>query len=89
MITKSKANAYKPKLYFIALLAAPSKLIFVCQALYDPQWFEVMQEKCQALQNNYTWDLVLPTKLVKVEVNKWVFRIKYNLDGIISRYKAK
>lgn len=48
-----------------------------------------MQEEFQALQANQTWDLVLPTSPVKVFGNKCIFRIKYNLDGFISRYKAR
>ena len=48
-----------------------------------------MQEEYQALQNNHTWDLVLPNEPVKVVGNKWIFKIKYHADGTISRYKAR
>ena len=48
-----------------------------------------MQEEFKALKVNHTWDLVMPTALVKVVGNKWVFRIKYNPDGTILKYKAR
>lgn len=48
-----------------------------------------MQEEFQTLQTNQTWELVLLTVPVKIMRNKWVFRIKYNSDGSISRYKAR
>ena len=48
-----------------------------------------MQEEFKALQANQTWDLVIPIAHVKVVGNKWIFRIKYNSDGSISRYKAR
>ena len=48
-----------------------------------------MQEEVKALKANHTWDLVLPTALVKVIGNKWAFRIKYNPDGSILKYKAR
>ena len=48
-----------------------------------------MQEEYLALKTNHTWDLVLPATPVKIVGNKWVFRVKYNSDGLVSRYKAK
>ncbi|KAH9744437.1 retrovirus-related pol polyprotein from transposon RE2 [Citrus sinensis] len=89
MITRSKAGIFKPKTYITALLAQPSEPNSVNQALQDPKWFNAIHEEFKALQANQTWDLVILTAAVKVVGNKWIFIIKYNSDGSISRYKAR
>ena len=88
MITRSKVGIFKLKSYLTALLAIASEPTSVSVALSNPKWFKAMQEEYQALQNNHTWDLVLPSEPVKVVGNKWIFKIKYHADGTISRYKA-
>ena len=47
-----------------------------------------MKEEYESLQTTKTWILAKPSFAVKVIGNKWVFWIKYNPDGSISRYKA-
>ncbi|KAH9703475.1 retrovirus-related pol polyprotein from transposon RE1 [Citrus sinensis] len=89
MITRSKAGIFKPKSYLADLLAKPSEPTSITQAISNPKWFKAMQEEYQALKNNDTWDLVSPSAPVKVIGSKWVFRIKHNSDGTISRYKAR
>ena len=89
MITRSKARIFKPKAYITTLLAQPSELNSITQALQDLKWFNAMQKEIKALQANQTWDLVIPTAPVKVVGNKWIFRIKYNSYGSISKYKAR
>ena len=56
-------------------------------------WFDSMQKEITALLKNKTWNLVSrrdprlrkrkPTK------SRWVYTIKYNRDGTISRYKSR
>ncbi|GJZ67473.1 retrovirus-related pol polyprotein from transposon TNT 1-94 [Tanacetum coccineum] len=48
-----------------------------------------MQKEIQALENNNTWDLTsLPANKSPIGC-KWVFRIKYLVDGTIERFKAR
>ena len=89
MITRSKNGIFKPKSYLFVLLAQTSEPTSISQALSDPLWFKAMQEEFKALKVNHTWDLVLPTAPVKVIGNKWVFKIKYNPDGTILKYKVR
>lgn len=48
-----------------------------------------MQAAFDALQENQTQVLVSKEAAHKIIGNKWVFRIKYNLNSSISKYKAK
>ena len=42
-----------------------------------------------ALISRQTWDLVLTSSRLLVVSCHWVLIIKYRLDGIIDRYKAR
>ena len=53
-----------------------------------PGWQQALSLELQALEENGTWSLTtLPTRKHLVGC-KWVYRIKYNSDGSIERYKA-
>ena len=48
-----------------------------------------MQDELQALESNDTWSLTtLPPGKCPIDC-KWVYRIKYNANGPIERYKAR
>jgi hypothetical protein len=61
----------------------------VSQALQDPKWRNAMSEEFTALVKHGTWELVPPSFTIKPIGCKWVFQIKRNSDGSISRYKAR
>jgi Reverse transcriptase (RNA-dependent DNA polymerase) len=48
-----------------------------------------MNEELQALEKNHTWDIVYLPKGKKPVGCKWVYKIKYNSNGTIERYKAR
>jgi len=48
-----------------------------------------MKQEYEALMNNKTWDLVSLPPNRKAVGCKWVFRVKENADGTVTKYKAR
>jgi len=48
-----------------------------------------MDEKMVALDANVTWELIALLKDKKIIGCKWVYKIKHNANGFVSRYKTK
>lgn len=46
-----------------------------------------MDQDFNALMKNRTWELVQELLTTQLDAN-WVFRVKRNLDGTISKYRA-
>ncbi|XP_022848510.1 uncharacterized protein LOC111370847 [Olea europaea var. sylvestris] len=88
MVTRSKAGIFKPKVLLTTDLQNNKPNSFK-EALKCPQWNMAMHEEYTALINNGIWNLVslLPDR--KLIGNKWVFKLKRNPDGSISRYKVR
>jgi hypothetical protein len=90
MQTRSKNGIFKPKLGYIAhidySLTEPTTY---STASKHPQWCNAMDEEFQALQNQGTWALVPAPSTKNIVGCKWVYKLKYNSDGTISRYKAR
>jgi len=59
------------------------------QASKYPKWQEAMIEEYNALLANETCELV-PFHFGQNLVGcKWIFRVKFNSDGYVERYKAR
>ncbi|KAM1248889.1 hypothetical protein ACFX2G_032311 [Malus domestica] len=54
-----------------------------------PKWQHVMQEEFDALKTQRTCLLVPPPSNRSVIGSKWVYKVKKNPYGTISRYKAR
>lgn len=52
-------------------------------------WLDAMQDEYNSLITNKTWILVKKPNDQKVIDNKWVFKLKKNIDGSIERFKAR
>ena len=59
------------------------------EAAKDGNWCAAMEEVMHALVDNETWDLVDALKGVKPIGCRWVYKVKYNIDGSVNRYKAR
>lgn len=53
------------------------------------EWKDAMNEEYDSLIRNETWRLVDRAEAHRVIDNKWVYKVKYNTDGTIERYKAR
>ncbi len=59
------------------------------QTVGNPKWDNAMDEEMAALDVHATWELVALPKDKKAIGCKWVYKIKHNANGFVSRYKAR
>uniref|UniRef100_A0A2N9FXA9 Integrase catalytic domain-containing protein n=1 Tax=Fagus sylvatica TaxID=28930 RepID=A0A2N9FXA9_FAGSY len=90
MHTRSKNGIFKPKIFHTSIpdytQTEPSTYL---TASKFPQWCAAMHEEYSALQRQHTWTLVPPPCGKNIVGCKWVFKLKRNSDGTISRHKAR
>ena len=79
----------EPLKTFVATLSSCQVPTSVEEAMKDPRWVQAMKEEMEALLKNKTWILVNLPKGQKTVGCKWVFSIKYKIDGTIECYKAR
>ncbi|KAL0427377.1 UNVERIFIED_CONTAM: hypothetical protein Slati_2912500 [Sesamum latifolium] len=58
------------------------------QAQGKPEWEQAMADEIQALEANETWSITTLPPGKKAVGSKWLFKLKLNPDGAVSRYKA-
>lgn len=74
---------------FVAAISATDEPSSFRQAVQFSQWRDAMQREIDALEANHTWSLVPLPSGQRAISSKWVYKIKYNPDGTIERYKAR
>lgn len=75
--------------HFLAAITATKEPVYFHEAVKDARWRKAMQAEIQALEQNQTWSMQLLPPGKKALGSKWVYRIKYNYDGTIERFKAR
>lgn len=67
----------------------PSSYQEACEAKCASKWRVAMEEEMEGLHKNKTWELVSLPKGRKAIGNKWVFKLKRDLNDNLERYKAR
>jgi len=78
----------------MALLQRPASLASPlpgnCHAtLADVNWHMAVAEEYKALIDNGTWCLIPRPPRANIITDKWVFKLKYHVDGSLARQKAR
>ena len=74
--------------HFLAVVTTRHEPTRFSKVVLDPNWRDAMHKEIEALENNNTWvieDLPHGKKAIGCQ---WVYKIKYNSNGTIERYKA-
>lgn len=77
---------------FSCLLASLTKTqdpVSFKQAVQHKHWVNAMNRELAALEENQTWKITVLPQNKKAIGCKWVFKTKFNPDGIVERYKAR
>ena len=77
-IIETSSKIYKPKSY--------DKTI--ADPIYGTRWRQAIEEKIHNLEIYHTWKYEELLESRKVIEYKWVFRVKYNSNRNIKRFKA-
>nr|GEV93192.1 putative ribonuclease H-like domain-containing protein [Tanacetum cinerariifolium] len=59
------------------------------QALKSENWKKDIDDEMKALKKNKTWDQCAPPQRKKPVGCRWIFKVKYKLDGTVKRYKSR
>jgi hypothetical protein len=94
MITQSKNGISKKKILHTCTTKPKPDYLHteppnVTVASKIPEWIAAMRDEFDALQRPNTWSLVPPPTGHNIIGCRWVYKLKRNYDGSISRYKAR
>ena len=76
----------------IVAQSAIQELLIYCEALHSSKmhlWKNAMDKEVQALGENHIWNLIDPPEGTKILRRKRLYKLKYNMNGKIGRYKSR
>ena len=87
---RKKPDRYSPSLYYILYTDSgePESMREAIQSPKKERWQSAMDEEMQSLWQNQTWELVSLPLGRKALKNRWIYRLKSEIDGS-QRYKAR
>ena len=83
------ANVVTDYCFVSSLISDVDEPKSVEDALSDPNWLQAMESEISSMHENQTWELVPRPVGKNIVGSRWVFKIKRNADGSISRHKAR
>ena len=75
--------------HYILQVDAILEPIFYHQAVRSAKWRDAMATEIQAMEDNNTWELVALPPGKNTVGCRWIYKIKYKVDGSVERYKAR
>ncbi|KAJ0581064.1 putative RNA-directed DNA polymerase [Helianthus annuus] len=85
-----RTDHYNPSAYFTTTFPGqPTEPTSFTVANKSPEWRHAMAEEFHALHKNGTWSLVPYVKNTNLVDCKWVYRLKTDAQGKLTRYKAR
>ncbi|KAJ0816493.1 putative RNA-directed DNA polymerase [Helianthus annuus] len=79
-------DRYSPSSFHTTTISEPSSFTI---ANKDPHWRAAMAEEYSALMRNGTWSLVPRAPNTNIVDCRWVYKIKKDQHGAVTRYKAR
>src|SRR5690606_27358810 len=61
----------------------------IMRSPHRDEWQKAMEEEMQSLHSHKTWQLAQLPPGKKAIGCRWLFKVKRNADGTVSRYKAR
>lgn len=87
--TVTNTDVHDTFICFLAHITSNPEPTFFKHDVTYPHWVEAMNRELDALEKNDTWSVTtLPPTKVAIGC-KWLFKIKYNPNGTVERYKAR
>lgn len=74
---------------FVAECDEPQSYRAAIESSDSDKWKAAMADEMQSLRQNKVWTLVSKPNYRAIVDNRWVFRVKRNVDDNVERYKAR
>ena len=85
----NKAGRGKFNSYRVNSIMLPRTLKQVKKSTEQDKWQEAMKHEIESMKSNNVWEEVDRPKSKQILPMNWVYKVKYNQDGTIDKYKAR
>jgi hypothetical protein len=59
------------------------------EVMKEESWRKVMEDEIEVIEKNRTWKLVDRPQDKEIIGVKWIYNVKYNVDGTVQKNKAR
>jgi uncharacterized protein (DUF1330 family) len=89
--SQSENSTYEASLSeaMMSIIEEPDSYINAMRSKDKIQWKKAMDDEYESLMQNNTWVLTEAPEDQRIIDNKWVFKVKYKVNGAVERYKAR